>query len=581
MEKVAALFFLSLIAWSVGAAQPDQPDARVRTYVYPTRVVAASQAVKHDDGWPARCEAVKMDLLLAEKHGQVSEGYFGTSTGTRLINQGDAAYVILDFGRELHGGVQIGVSRCTTPRAQIRLRFGESVTETCADIGEKHAANEHSLRDVTLQAPVFGSMTFGDTGFRFLRIDLVSGGEIGFEFVRAVSLMRPMKPIGSFRSSDDRLNRIYDTAVRTLHLCCQDYLWDGIKRDRLVWIGDDSYLEMLVLETVFGAASIIPETLDFACATTPPDRWMVMPSYTLWYIRCLADWYRYTGDLAYLRRHADYLVKTMAHVATALDKEGRWTSGHFLDWHTAHNEAASKDGVQAVAKIAFDDAAFLFDALGDAANAAEWRARAAQAAKVPAASHGAKSTGALLALAGMADAKATARDLLATNPGRDFSPFAGYFVADVLSRVGDQQTALTTVRNYWGAMLDMGATSYWEGFDVGWTNNCFRIDELPVAGREDVHGDRGEFCYPGFRNSLCHGWGAGPAAWCINRVLGIRPLDVGCRTVEVKPALGDLAWAEGAMALPDGKAVRVRAERRADGSLDVKVDAPDGVKVVR
>ena len=161
------------------------------------------------------------------------------------------------------------------------------------------------------------------------------------------------------------------------------------------------------------------------------------------------------------------------------------------------------------------------------------------------------------------------------------TPFFEGFELDIMAMLGRKDYLESMFRNYWGAMLDMGATSYWEGFDVGWTNNCFRIDELPVAGREDVHGDRGEFCYPGFRNSLCHGWGAGPAAWCINRVLGIRPLDVGCRTVEVKPALGDLAWAEGAMALPDGKAVRVRAERRADGSLDVKVDAPDGVKVKR
>ena len=63
--------------------------------------------------------------------------------------------------------------------------------------------------------------------------------------------------------------------------------------------------------------------------------------------------------------------------------------------------------------------------------------------------------------------------------------------------------------------------------------------------------------------------------------MGIRPLSLGCRTVEVKPCLGDLAWAEGAMALPDGGAVRVRAEKRADGSLDVRVAAPDWVKIVR
>ena len=98
-------------------------------------------------------------------------------------------------------------------------------------------------------------------------------------------------------------------------------------------------------------------------------------------------------------------------------------------------------------------------------------------------------------------------------------------------------------------------------------------------GRE-LHGDYGEFCYRGFRHSLCHGWSCGPAPWLIRHVLGIRPVGTGCRTVEVRPDLGDLDWAEGAMALPRGGAVRVRVEKAADGTLRTNVFAPADVKVV-
>ena len=101
-----------------------------------------------------------------------------------------------------------------------------------------------------------------------------------------------------------------------------------------------------------------------------------------------------------------------------------------------------------------------------------------------------------------------------------------------------------------------------------------------MAGKKDIHGDYGEFCYPGFRHSLCHGWASGPASWCINHVLGIRPLDVGCRRIEVKPFLGDLEWAEGAMALPDGNAVEVKLRRLPDGKVDVKISSPDWVRIV-
>ena len=127
----------------------------------------------------------------------------------------------------------------------------------------------------------------------------------------------------------------------------------------------------------------------------------------------------------------------------------------------------------------------------------------------------------------------------------------------------------------------MGATSFREDFDLVWTNNAYRIDEMPTAGKKDVHGDFGQFCYPGFRHSLCHGWAGGPVSWCIKHVLGIRPVGVGCKTVEVKPFLGDLSWAEGAMALPDGRAVKVRVEKLFDGTLKTDVEAPDGIRIVR
>ena len=162
-----------------------------------------------------------------------------------------------------------------------------------------------------------------------------------------------------------------------------------------------------------------------------------------------------------------------------------------------------------------------------------------------------------------------------------FSTFMSYYILSGLARTCGTQAALEALRTYYGAMLDLGATTFWEDFDVTWAENAARIDEMPVAGKKDIHGDYGEFCYSGFRHSLCHGWSSGPAAWCIRHVLGIQPLEAGAKKVLVKPFLGDLAWAEGAMALPDGQSVKVRAEKRPDGSLDVKVDAPAWCRIVR
>ena len=580
MKKlIACLFAVCLAVPPLRAG--ETPDPRVRTYVDPVRLVWQVATNAPGGARRVRARVENADRLLTPKRGQVCEGLFGKASGARLRNDGHDAGLVLDFGRELHGGLQLGMSPGGTANARLRVRFGESVAEAMSAIGERGASNDHAMRDFVVSVPSFGTLEVGNTGFRFVRLDLVSGGEVGLEFVRAVSLMRPMRRLGGFRSSDERLNLVFETAVRTVHLCCQDYLWDGIKRDRLVWIGD-LHPEMKTILNVFGASEILPQSLDYAIAVTPPDKWMnTMAPYTLWFIRNLAEWCRYTGRSDFLARHAAYFRATLDHVAAAVSPTGEWTASKFLDWPTQHNPAAVASGMQGLAALAFDDAAYLLDRLGDGAAADAWRRRAEAARRVPTDAHGAKSAAALLALGGCADPKALFRDVLGKDGHQGVSTFYGYYMLEAMSAAGEGQRALDTVRDYWGGMLDVGATSFWENFDLAWTNGCFRIDELPVAGKTDIHGDFGEFCYPGFRHSLCHGWAGGPAAWCINRVLGIRPLADGCRRVEVKPCLGDLAWAEGAMALPDGGAVKVRAERRADGSLDVTIAAPDGVEIVR
>ena len=567
------------MAWTVlGVAVPDQVDPRVRAYVAPTRVVWTSS---NAGAYGTRSSVKNAAGLLAAKHGQVPEKAWLRPSGCTLVNNGDPAGVLLDFGRELHGGLQIGNSEFTHG-SRVRIRFGESVGEAMADVGEKGATNDHAVRDAVYQLPNLGMLEIGNTGFRFVRIDLLSQGKATLEFVRAISLMRPMPRVGAFRSSDERLNRVWETAVRTVHLCCQDFLWDGIKRDRLVWMGD-THPETRAILAVFGAADVLRDSLDYAAATTPPETaWMNgMANYTLWFLRNTRDWYFYTGDAAYLKARRDYLVKTVEHVlAETFGEKAAFRTQGFLDWPTQHNKPAVDAGTRGLVAVALDNAAALMDVVCEAGVAARCRAAAAKVRTEKPDPHGAKSAAALLALGGLRDAKEMYRDVLGRNGHDGVSTFYGYYMLEAMSAAGEGRRALDTVRDYWGAMLDMGATSFWEDFNVAWTNNATRLDALPEAGKKDIHGDFGEFCYPGYRHSLCHGWSAGPAAWCINRVLGLEALDAGCRTVRVKPFLGDLAWAEGALATPRGP-VRVRHERRADGTVATKVEAPRGVVIVR
>ena len=77
----------------------------------------------------------------------------------------------------------------------------------------------------------------------------------------------------------------------------------------------------------------------------------------------------------------------------------------------------------------------------------------------------------------------------------------------------DKEQAVNVMKEYYGAMIDKGATTFWEDFDIDWGNNSCRIDEFPKENQKDIHGDFGDFCYKGFRHSLCHGWSSGVLAF--------------------------------------------------------------------
>ena len=69
----------------------------------------------------------------------------------------------------------------------------------------------------------------------------------------------------------------------TVHLNMQEYIWDGIKRDRLVWVGD-MHPEVTTIKAVFGEDSSVDDSLDFIRKETPLPGWMNgMASYSMWY----------------------------------------------------------------------------------------------------------------------------------------------------------------------------------------------------------------------------------------------------------------------------------------------------------
>lgn len=542
-----------------------------RTYISPKQILWQT----------SNAEIVNSKRLLREGKHQAST----VNTDLCLMKNSEGqASILLDFGKELHGGLEIvtGMWPGNKP-INVRIRFGESVSEAMSEIGgENGATDDHAIRDWNIKLPWCGKIEIGNTGFRFVRIDLLEKDvTLHLREINAISVMRDIPYLGSFKSNDERLNKIWETGAYTVHLNMQEYLWDGIKRDRLVWVGD-MHPEVMTILSVFGGNEVVPKSLDFIAEITPSDEWMNgISSYSMWWLLIQHQYYMSTGNLDYLKKHRDYIFELLSKLESKIDETGKEVldGNRFLDWPTSEDSVAIHAGLQSMMVLTFESGMKMAQILGENKKA-DYYKKVTQKLKMHTPELPTrKSPGALMALAGLADAKTVNDKLLTVDGVKDISTFYGYYVLNAMARAGNYQGALKFIAEYWGAMLDLGATSFWEDFNMDWTKNAGRIDELPSNDKVDIHAAYGDYCYKGLRHSFCHGWASGPTSWLSQFVLGVEVIDPGCKTVKITPHLGDLEWVEGTYPTPMGL-IKVRHEKLKNGEIKSEIQLPEGVKLI-
>lgn len=555
-----------------------QKDEITRSHVTPVKII-----------WQSDTEGKQVtnsEVLLTRFDGQLST----SGAGMCMLRSDDdkQASVLLDFGTELYGGIEIAAAiRGEKKPIKVRIRLGESVSEAMSDAidnshpGMQSATNEHSLRDFTLEIPWLGTVETGNSGFRFVRIDLLDKEvELPLRSVRAIARYRDIPYLGSFKSSDERLNKIWETGAYTVHLNMQDYLWDGIKRDRLVWVGD-MHPEVMTINSVFGDNEVIRKSLDFARDTTPLPGWMNgISSYSLWWIIIHRDLYLHQGDMAYLKAQQAYLKKLIPQItAKVAGGKENLDGGRFLDWPTAENEEVIHSGLQALTLLTMEAGADIATWLGDQELKNLCTATAKSLKKHAPSDQGNKQAAALLSLVNLMPAKKAA-DVILKDGANDFATFYGYYMLEALAKAGKYQEAMDIISDYWGAMLDLGATTFWENFVYAERVNASRIDELSLSDKFDIHADGGAHCYIGLRGSLCHGWASGPTSWITAYVLGIKVLEPGSKVIQIRPNLGNLRYAEGTYPTPYG-IIKVKHVKQANGKVTSEIEAPDEVKIIQ
>lgn len=507
--------------------------------------------------------------------------------------------LLLGFGQEVAGRIQIRGSG-----GRVLIGTGESRGEALhRPWGGIHVLRLKAGR--TLSTPY--------SAFRYATITFEGSKVIKLNRLRLDFKYYPVRYRGSFACSDPLLTRMWYTGAYTAHLCMQEEIWDAPKRDRAMWMGDmqisgqvinNVFLNRFLMELTMGylrdraQGDLLPPGLPMGGewhnakffnrpATVLPVRDVnAIPGYSCAWICALADFYKHTGAMRYLRAQHQLLLSMLRYMRGGFNKRWVFVNKHnewnFVDWVPLLNGGKSRDAATDTrqAQISTDlyicwavkRAAFLLHELGDNTHAAQcrqWYNRLVLAARKYLVNPRTQTytslpqPNAMAIISGVADSQQRAAiNQRIFGPNKPFwrkigTPYSVNFALFALSDLGHTARALAFVRRYWGGMLHDGATTFWEAY------------RLTVPRRRASR-------VLGYRTSLCHGWSAGITNWLTEYILGVEPVSGGFRRVAIAPHLGDLKWVSGKIPTPHGS-INLLIQRRKNKRM-IRLTVPPDVQ---
>jgi alpha-L-rhamnosidase len=486
-----------------------------------------------------------------------------------------AASLVLDFGRESDGRIEFASD--SKEQMRVRIQYGESREE---------AINKPYLGVNEILIPPGATVYGPKSAFRYARVEFVpSKTPMRFKAIRLDYIFYPVQYRGSFESSDALLNRIWKIGAYTSHLCMQDAIWDAPKRDRLPWMGD---LDVSgdVIDTAFADHFLMQTTLDrlnHEAGNPMHQEVNGIPGYSAFWVMGEADYYRHIGDATYLHSIHDDIIRLLDYIAGDLDADHLFANPRkawpFVDWspEMQHDTPDTRRATTFEFYRAFSEGAWMLREAGDAAAADKYQAiadsiRQSAQQKMLEAQSGTFGSrwqpNAMAIFSGVATPQQTAtiwKQVLSKRDGFMISPYYDFYVISAAASAGHRRETLDWIRQYWGGMVNEGATSFWEAYDPAWP-------------KEDYHANLQADDSKGYFVSLSHGWSSGPTAWLTEQILGIRPTAAGYTKTTIRPDLAGLAWARGAVQAPNGQIkVDYRAPASKTAKFAVRIELPGGV----
>ncbi len=405
--------------------------------------------------------------------------------------------------------------------------------------------------------------------------------------VSAVYTGYPFDLRARFESTRPELTQIFETGWRTARLCAHETYMDCPYYEQLQYAGD-TRIQCLVTLFNSGDPRLVKQALRMIERSRTPDGItfsrapstlpQYIPPFALWWICMVHDFWWYVPEPDFVREMLPGVRSVLGFYAQFFREDGLLRSmpyWNYVDWVPAWRNGTppSSEGLMPAAihlqlLHALQAAADLEAALGDPIRAAEARTQSLRLAEHIRGRfwnsgrklfsedlegrHYSQHANALAVLAGLIEEPEDARGLMervAAAPENELYPCSVYFrfyLDRAMAKAGLGDQYLDRLGT-WQFMLKEGLTTWAE------------ID------RPETRSD-------------CHAWGASPNIEFLRTVLGVDSAAPGFSKVSVRPHLGPLKRAGGAVPHPKGMIV-VEVERTEKG-YSIKAQAPPGVEVM-
>ncbi|HLR37070.1 MAG TPA: alpha-L-rhamnosidase C-terminal domain-containing protein [Chitinophagaceae bacterium] len=461
--------------------------------------------------------------------------------------------LFIDFGKETFGFIKL---HGLEGKGKVMIYYGESKEEalsvdSCETLDRLDIISEESIDSILPDSKAF----------RYVNIQYSS--DITIDSVSMLYEYAPVTERGSFRCSDDEINEIYDVSKYTFHLNTREFFIDGIKRDRWIWSGDAYQSYLMNYYSYFDSPTVRRTLLALRGKNPVSSHINTIMDYTFYWFMGIYDYYLYTGDKSFIRKFYPRMKSMMKFVLGRRDKNGLleglpgdWV---FIDWAKNLSKKGALSFEQLLFTRSLETMAISAKIAGKEKDADRYKQLANQLksklfdiywnknkhAFVHSFVNGSPTnsvrryTNMFAIFFGYLNDKQKegVKDhvLLNDKVPEITTPYMRFYELEALCALGEQDYVLNEIKDYWGGMLKLGATTFWEEYNPKDTG----VENYAMYGRP-------------FGKSLCHAWGASPIYLLGKYYLGVRPTGPGYKSYVIQPKLGGLKWMKGTVPTPDG-----------------------------